>query len=456
VNLEVVILAAGKGTRMYSASPKVLHAVAGRALLGHVIDCAHKLHAARVHVVHGHGAEQVRAAFAGEPVDWVLQAEQKGTGHALQQAMPHIAGDSLVLVLYGDVPLIRPETLRALLQAAAHDRLALLTATLADGGAYGRIVRDTQGRVQRIVEKKDATPTELAIREINTGFLAAPAKLLTHWLAKIRNNNAQGEYYLTDIVALAVADGITIQTTAPGAEWEILGVNSKTELAQLERIHQQNLAQQLLTQGVTLRDPARLDVRGELKCGRDVTIDVNVIFEGTVSLADNVSIGPNNVIRNASIGAGTQIEANCVIEDATVGSSCRIGPFARLRPGACLADQVHVGNYVEIKQSEIGAGSKANHLSYIGDTTIGEKVNIGAGTITCNYDGANKHRTVIGDNAFIGSNAALVAPVTIGANATIGAGSVIAKDAPAGELTVARAKQTTVPGWKRPTKKSKL
>ncbi|MDH3513910.1 MAG: bifunctional UDP-N-acetylglucosamine diphosphorylase/glucosamine-1-phosphate N-acetyltransferase GlmU [Gammaproteobacteria bacterium] len=452
--LEIVILAAGQGKRMYSDMPKVLHGLAGKPLLGHVLDTARVLKPAAIHVVYGHGGEQVRAAVARDEISWVHQAEQKGTGHAVAQAMPRIAGQATVLVLYGDVPLIRPETLRELL-AAAGNGLALLTAELDDPGAYGRILRDNAGRVTRIVEHKDASPAEARVREVNTGFLAAPAGKLAKWLSGLKNHNAQGEYYLTDIISMAVAEKVAIATRFPGDITEILGVNSKTELAQLERIHQKQQAEKLMQQGVTLRDPARLDVRGELTCGRDVVIDVNVIFEGKVTLGDRVQVGPNNVIRDSTVGNGTVIQPNCVIEQADIGADCRIGPFARLRPETRLAAHVHVGNFVEVKKSEVGEGSKMNHLSYIGDTTVGSGVNIGAGTITCNYDGANKHRTVIGDGVFVGSNTALVAPVTVGANATIGAGSVITKEAPAGELTLARAPQVTKPGWKRPVKKAK-
>ena len=450
--LEIVILAAGKGTRMCSDLPKVLHEIGGAPLLAHVISCAQALGAAAVHVVYGHGAERVRERLADARVNWVLQAEQRGTGHALLQAIPAVASDARVLVLYGDVPLISPDTLRQLLDADA-DGVGLLTAELPDGGGYGRIVRDTAGGVARIVERKDASEAELAVREINTGFLTAPAQRLKHWLSQLRNDNAQGEYYLTDVIALAVADGVPIATCQPRHLWEILGVNSKQELAQLERIYQHRQAEALMSQGVTLRDPARLDVRGKLTCGRDVVIDVNCVFEGDVELADGVSVGPNNWLRDVRIGARTQVLPNCVLEESAIGADCRIGPFARLRPGTVVADAAHVGNFVEIKKSEIGAGSKVNHLSYVGDTTVGTQVNIGAGTITCNYDGANKHRTVIGDAAFIGSNTALVAPVTVGAGATIGAGSVITRDAPPGELTLARAEQRTRPGWKRPVKK---
>ncbi|MEW6330010.1 MAG: bifunctional UDP-N-acetylglucosamine diphosphorylase/glucosamine-1-phosphate N-acetyltransferase GlmU [Pseudomonadota bacterium] len=452
-SLEIVILAAGQGKRMYSGLPKVLHGLAGKPLLGHVLEAARALNPAAIHVVYGHGGEQVRAAFAWDAdVNWVHQAEQKGTGHALAQAMPGIAEQSTVLVLYGDVPLIRPQTLRDLL-AAAGDGLALLTIELADPADYGRILRDPAGRVTRIVEIRDASPEQAGVREVNTGFLAAPAARLRKWLAGLRNHNVQGEYYLTDIISMAAAEGVAIATRAPRDVSEILGVNSKPELARVERMHQKQQAEKLMQQGVTLRDPARLDVRGELTCGRDVVIDVNVVFEGKVVLQDGVQIGPNNVIRDTTIGAHTQILPSCVIEESVIGSHCRLGPFTRLRPGAEIADNVHLGNFVEVKKSRVGPGSKINHLSYVGDTTVGRDVNIGAGTIVCNYDGANKHPTVIGDKAFIGSNTALVAPVTVGEGATVGAGSVITKEAPAGELTLARAPQVTRPGWKRPVKK---
>ncbi|MCR4300293.1 MAG: bifunctional UDP-N-acetylglucosamine diphosphorylase/glucosamine-1-phosphate N-acetyltransferase GlmU [Sulfuricaulis sp.] len=450
--LEIVILAAGQGKRMYSDMPKVLHGLAGKPLLGHVLDTARVLKPTAIHVVYGHGGEQVRAAFPQADINWTHQTEQKGTGHAVAQAMPQVTDQATVLVLYGDVPLIRPQTLQELLSAAGNG-IALLTAELDHPGPYGRILRNASGRVIRIVESKDASPEEAKVREVNTGFLAAPAGKLKKWLAGLKNHNAQGEYYLTDIISMAVAEKVTIVTHAPGDIAEILGVNSKPELAQVERMHQKQQAEKLMQQGVTLRDPARLDVRGELTCGRDVVIDVNVIFEGKVSLGDRVQVGPNNVIRDSTVGDGTVIHPNCVIEQTDIGADCRIGPFARLRPETKLAAHVHVGNFVEVKKSEVAEGSKMNHLSYIGDTTVGRNVNIGAGTITCNYDGANKHRTVIGDNVFVGSNTALVAPVTVGANATIGAGSVITNQAPAGELTLSRAPQVTKPGWKRPAKK---
>lgn len=453
--LEIVILAAGQGKRMYSDTPKVLHKLAGRPLLAHVLESAAALKPTAVHVVYGHGGERVRQAFPQAGVNWVRQSEQRGTGHAVAQAMPAVKDQATVLVLYGDVPLIRPETLQSLLAAAGSDSLALLTAELEQPGGYGRIMRDPAGKVARIVESQDATPAEARVREVNTGFLAAPAASLKRWLAGLRNHNAQGEYYLTDIIAVVVSEGVAIATRAPQDITEILGVNSKQELAQVERIHQKQQAEQLMSQGVTLRDPARLDVRGELRCGRDVVIDVNVIFEGQVTLGDRVQVGPNNVIRDCTIGADSVILPNCVLEESAIGSECRLGPFTRLRPGAQIADRVHLGNFVEVKKSRVGSGSKINHLSYVGDTTVGQGVNIGAGTIVCNYDGANKHSTTIGDNAFIGSNTALVAPVNVGAGATIGAGSVITKDAPEGELTLTRVPQSTKPGWKRPVKKSK-
>lgn len=439
---------------MYSDLPKVLQPLGGQPLLGHSLATVALLRPIVVHVVYGYGGNRVPQALAGTAVKWVNQAEQKGTGHAVAQALPAVTEDATVLVLYGDVPLIRAETLRRLCNAGA-DKLAILTVNIADPGAYGRIVRDGSQNIVRSVEAKDASAAELRITEINTGFLAAPAARLKQWVRRLHNDNAQGEYYLTDVVGLAVADDVPVVGIQPNASWEILGVNSKSELAHLERIYQNNQAQALLEQGVTLRDPARLDVRGEVSVGRDVVIDVNVVLEGKVVLGDGVHVGPNNLLRDVSVGAGTEILANCVLEAAVIGSQCRIGPFARMRPGTRVADHVHVGNFVELKNSELGESSKVNHLSYVGDTTVGREVNIGAGTITCNYDGVNKHRTVIGDRAFIGSNTQLVAPVTVGADATIGAGSVITRDAPPGELTVSRPEQKTRPGWKRPVKKPK-
>jgi len=451
-SLDVVILAAGKGTRMRSNLPKVLHRIAGRTLLEHVIHTARALEPRAIHVVYGHGGEQVPTTLKHLDVRWVKQEPQLGTGHAVQQAMPGLTGDT-VLVLYGDVPLTRLATLRALLTAVAGGKLALLTAELADPSGYGRIVRDGAGRVTRIVEQKDASESEQAIREINTGVLAAPVAHLKNWLAAVRNENVQKEYYLTDVTGMAAAAGADIASAQPADVWETLGVNSKAQLAELERIHQRNQAHALMEQGVTLMDPARFDLRGTLSCGQDVSIDVNVVIEGDVTLGDRVHIGPNNVLRHCQIGADTLVQPNCVIENAEIGADCRIGPFARIRPGTHIAEHAHIGNFVEIKKSAIGVGSKVNHLTYVGDSTVGKDVNIGAGTITANYDGANKHQTRIDDNASIGSNCVLVAPVKIGAGATIGAGSVISKDAPPGELTLSRAKQTTVPGWKRPEKK---
>jgi bifunctional UDP-N-acetylglucosamine pyrophosphorylase/glucosamine-1-phosphate N-acetyltransferase len=452
--LEILILAAGKGTRMRSDLPKVLHKLAGKPLLGHVVDNAHALGATQTCVVYGFGGEAVPQALADDKLTFVLQAEQHGTGHAVQQALPALAEDSVTLVLYGDVPLTRTATLQPLVTAAQAGKLGLLTVTLSDPAGYGRIVRE-HGKVTRIVEHKDATDAERMIAEVNTGILAVATRHLRQWIAALKNDNAQGEYYLTDIIAQAVADGIDVETHQPVCEWEVLGVNSKAQLAQLERIHQNESAQLLLDSGVTLLDPARFDVRGVLDCGRDVVIDVNCVFEGRVVLGDGVQVGANCVLRNATVAAGTRIDAFTLIDDAVIGEANRLGPFSRIRPGTTLARDVHVGNFVEIKNSQIDAGSKINHLSYVGDTTMGKQVNIGAGTITCNYDGANKHRTVIEDNVFVGSDTQLVAPVTVGKGATLGAGTTLTKDAPAGELTLSRAKQMTIPGWTRPVKLKK-
>ncbi len=452
--LEIVVLAAGKGTRMRSDLPKVLHTLAGRPLLAHVLDTAHTLGARAVHVVYGHGGEQVPRAFPDLDVHWVLQDRQLGTGHAVEAAMPGIADGATVLVVYGDVPLIRAETLRALIRAAEKSPLALLTAEVDEPGAYGRIVRQ-KGKVARIVEYKDADEGTRRLREINTGFLAAQAAELRRWLAQLDADNAQGEFYLTDVVALAVAEGVSVATENPATVSEIEGINSKVELARLERTYQMNKAQELMEQGVVLRDPARFDLRGELRAGRDVVIDINVIVEGTVELGDGAEIGPNTIIRDSVIGANSRVLANCVIEEARVGADCRVGPFARLRPGAELANHVQIGNFVEIKKSQIAEGSKVNHLTYIGDTTMGSGVNVGAGSVTANYDGANKHRTVIGDNASIGANSVLIAPVTVGRDATLGAGTILRKDAPDGELTISSSKERTVRGWKRPQKNPK-
>ena len=449
--MNIVILAAGQGKRMHSNLPKVLHPLAGKALVSHVIDTARSLSPQTLCVVYGHGGEAVRRTLDAPDLAWALQEPQLGTGHAVQQALPHLSSEGTTLILYGDVPLIQAETLKRL-EHAAHGALAILTVELADPSGYGRIVRDDAGRVLRIVEQKDSTAEELRIGEINTGIMAMPSALLGQWLGRLSNDNSQHEYYLTDIVSMAVDSGLPIRTVNPGHEWEVLGVNSKVQLAQLERIAQCCSAEQLMEQGVRLADPARFDVRGELICGRDVFIDINCVFEGRVELDEAVEVGPNCVLKNARIGAGTRLAAFTHLEDAVVGPDGRIGPFARLRPGAELAGDVHIGNFVEIKKSTIAAHSKVNHLAYIGDATIGSRVNVGAGTITCNYDGVNKFRTIIEDDAFIGSDTQLVAPVTVGRGATLGAGTTLTRDAPPDTLTVSRAKQLSIPGWKRPVK----
>ena len=456
--LNVVILAAGLGKRMQSDLPKVLHRIAGKSMLAHVLDNARQLRPDRIVVVTGHGAERVRAAFEGQgDIVFALQRPQRGTGHAVQQALPHLLGDDAAgdatLVLYGDVPLVQPDTLRSLLDARGAG-LALLTETVADPTGYGRIVRDDAGEVIRIVEHKDATEAERALSEVNTGILAAPTAHLRDWLSRITNDNAQGEYYLTDVVALSVSDGVPVRAAQPSAAWETLGVNSRAQQAELERAWQREQARRLLEAGVTLADPDRFDLRGELVCGRDVFIDVGCVFEGRVELADGVHVGPHCVLRDAAVGAGTRIDAYTHIDEAIVANDARLGPYARLRPGAEIGPEAHVGNFVEIKKSVLGAGSKANHLAYIGDADIGARVNVGAGTITCNYDGVNKHRTVIEDDAFIGSDTQLVAPVTVGKGATLAAGTTLTRDAPAGQLTLSRVRQTTVEGWKRPQKKA--
>ncbi|MBU9630498.1 bifunctional UDP-N-acetylglucosamine diphosphorylase/glucosamine-1-phosphate N-acetyltransferase GlmU [Burkholderia multivorans] len=451
--MNIVILAAGTGKRMRSALPKVLHPVAGRPLLSHVIATARTLQPSRLVVVVGHGAEQVRAAVAAPDIQFAVQAEQLGTGHAVRQALPLLDPAQPTLVLYGDVPLTRVSTLQRLVDAARDGRYGILTVTLDDPTGYGRIVRDASGFVTRIVEQKDATPDELKIAEINTGIIVTPTAQLAMWLGALKNENAQGEYYLTDVVELAIEAGFEIVTAQPDEEWETLGVNSKAQLAELERIHQRNVADALLADGVTLADPARIDVRGTLRCGRDVSIDVNCVFEGDVTLADNVTIGANCVIRNASVGAGTRIDAFTHIDGAELGAHTVIGPYARLRPGAQLADEAHVGNFVEVKNAVIGHGSKANHLTYIGDADIGARVNIGAGTITCNYDGANKFRTVIEDDVFVGSDTQLVAPVHVGRGVTIAAGTTVWKDVADGVLALNEKTQTAKSGYVRPVKK---
>jgi bifunctional UDP-N-acetylglucosamine pyrophosphorylase/glucosamine-1-phosphate N-acetyltransferase len=454
MTLAVVILAAGKGTRMKSSMPKVLHPLAHKPLVQHVIDTARSLDPSQIVVVYGHGGDQVREVVIDADLSWAEQAEQLGTGHAVQQAMPHIKEADRVLVLYGDVPLTSAETLRELLDQAGKG-MGLLTINLDDPSGYGRIVRDDKGAVERIVEQKDANADELAIQEVNTGIMVFPGEKLSGWLNGLSNNNAQGEYYLTDLLAMAVSDGVSIAVTQPEHQFEADGVNNKLQLAELERAYQRLQADRLMTDGVLLRDPNRFDLRGSLTHGTDCEIDINVIIEGNVTLGNNVKIGANVVLRNVSIGDNTVVVENCIFDDATVGADCTIGPFSRLRPGADLTGGAHIGNFVEIKKSVVGLGSKVNHLTYIGDSQIGAGVNIGAGTITCNYDGANKHTTVIGDNAFIGSNSALVAPVTIGKGATIGAGSVIRKDTPDDKLTLSGGKQVTIENWERPKKQSK-
>jgi bifunctional UDP-N-acetylglucosamine pyrophosphorylase/glucosamine-1-phosphate N-acetyltransferase len=458
--MNVVILAAGMGKRMQSALPKVLHPLAGKPLLQHVIDTARLLRPSKLCVIYGHGGAAVpemvaKLATSGEvPIDTALQQPQLGTGHAVMQAVPQLDENAPTLVLYGDVPLTTADSLRRLVEAAGSDKLGILTVEQANPFGLGRIVREN-GRIVRIVEEKDANEAQRAIREINSGIMSIPTRHLKRWLAALSNNNAQGEYYLTDIVAQAVNDGVDVVSASPSGEWEVAGVNSKVQLAELERRHQLNIANALLEKGVTLMDPARIDVRGELICGRDVTIDVGCVFEGRVELADGVTVGPHCVLVNAKVGAGAQIKPFCHIEQATVGPTSQIGPYARLRPGTELGEDVHIGNFVEIKNSQVAAHSKANHLAYVGDATVGSRVNIGAGTITCNYDGANKFRTVIEDDAFIGSDSQLVAPVTVGKGATLGAGTTLTKDAPAGKLTISRPKQTTIEGWARPVKKPK-
>lgn len=466
--MNIVILAAGMGKRMQSALPKVLHPLAGKPLLSHVIATARCLTPTKLSVIYGHGAaavlalldrhdkENTRLASGGDVhIDTALQEQQLGTGHAVMQALPLLDDSVPTLILYGDVPLTTQASLQRLLDAAGSDKLGILTVVQDNPFGLGRIVRTdgkTDGQIIAIVEEKDASPAQRSINEINSGIIVAPTVQLKRWLAALSNDNVQKEYYLTDIVAQAVLDGVPVVSAQPEHEWEVAGVNSKVQLAQLERIHQRTIADALLERGVTLLDPTRIDVRGELVCGRDVTIDVGCVFEGRVELGDGVTVGAHNVLINASIAAGASIKPFCHIEQAVVGPACVIGPYARLRPGAELAEEVHVGNFVEIKKSQIGAHSKANHLAYIGDATIGERVNIGAGTITCNYDGVNKFRTVIEDDAFIGSDSQLIAPVTVGKGATLAAGTTLSKDAPAGKLTLSRSKQTTIDGWKRPLK----
>ncbi len=454
MNIKTIILAAGQGTRMRSALPKVLHKIAGKALLQHVYDTCRQLENNAVNIVYGHGAEMVLKELQTLQANWIEQAEQLGTGHAVQHCIDYIDDDDKVLILYGDVPLLQLEIMNALLQKVSERTLALLTVQLANPQGYGRIVRGADGQVNRIVEEKDATDDIKQINEVNTGIMAVNGKRLKQWLAQLQNNNAQQEYYLTDVIEMAVEDGVSVSTVAAGSIDDVLGINDRVQLSHLERVFQQRQAEQLMRQGVTLYDPNRFDLRGRIEqIGSDVEIDINVILEGEIRIGNNVKIGANTIIRNATIEDDVEILPNCVIENARVGGASRIGPFARLRPETALGRNVHIGNFVEIKKSTVADSSKINHLSYVGDADVGSKVNIGAGTITCNYDGVNKFRTVIGDGAFIGSNTQLVAPVTVGDNATIGAGSTITKDAPAEQLTLARNRQTTVKGWHRPTKR---
>ncbi|NOT13008.1 MAG: bifunctional UDP-N-acetylglucosamine diphosphorylase/glucosamine-1-phosphate N-acetyltransferase GlmU [Methylococcaceae bacterium] len=456
MKITTIILAAGKGTRMRSELPKILHKIANRTLLQHVYDMSKQVENNTITIVYGHGAELVRNTLKDLDAQWIEQKQQLGTGHAVQQVKDHIDDGDIVLILYGDVPLLKRATVTQLLANVSDHSLALLTVNLANPKGYGRIVRDSTGHVTKIVEEKDANTAEKLITEVNTGIMAVRGNQLKAWLNQLKNNNAQGEYYLTDIIEMAVNDTVVIKTSQPSSEDEVLGVNNRIQLSHLERVYQMEKAHFLMEQGVTLKDPARFDLRGTLdNLGQDIEIDINVILEGNNSIGNNVSIGPNCQIINSIIGDQVEILANCVIENAVIGQGSRIGPFARLRPETELANDVHIGNFVEIKKSSVATGSKINHLSYIGDTTVGSRVNIGAGTITCNYDGANKFRTTIGDGAFIGSDTQLVAPVTIGNNATIGAGSTITKDSPENQLTLSRVKQISISGWQRPVKKEK-
>jgi bifunctional UDP-N-acetylglucosamine pyrophosphorylase/glucosamine-1-phosphate N-acetyltransferase len=453
--INVVVLAAGKGTRMYSAKPKVLHELAGRTLVQHTIDTARALQASSIHVVIGHAADLLREALGGQQLQFVLQEQQQGTGHAVNQALQQLDKDAVALILYGDVPLIRAETLAQLLAPVDPNSMSVLTCVVANPQGLGRIVRDAAGSIRAIIEEKDATPAQRALKEINTGFMAIPVARLHDWLPRIQNKNAQGEYYLTDVIALAIADGCRVHTVPCPNEFEAAGVNNRQQLAELERQYQKRETTRLMLNGVTMRDPARVDLRGNITIAQDVELDVNVVLEGKVDIASNVTIGPNCVLKNVSVGVGTEIAANSVIEDAVIGADCSIGPFARIRPGTVLEAEAKIGNFCEVKKSRIGKHSKVNHLSYIGDSELGADVNIGAGTITCNYDGVNKFKTIIGDKVFIGSNSALVAPVNIAAGATVGAGSVITKDVGKDQLAIARGRQSNIDGWERPKKKPK-
>ena len=454
MSIKTVILAAGQGTRMRSTLPKVLHSIANRPLLQHVYDTSRQLPDNQIYIVYGHGGETVKQRLQHFDASWIEQKQQLGTGHAVQQVIDHVNDADTVLILYGDVPLLGLQTLQTLLTDVNQSTLALLTVVLDDPTGYGRIVRAANGQVTRIVEQKDANPAEQLITEGNTGILACQGNQLKQWLARLGNNNAQHEYYLTDIIEMAVADGVTVKTTQATTQDEVLGVNNRSQLAHLERVYQRQQAEALMLQGVTLRDPARIDVRGRLLAlGQDIDIDVNVILEGDIQLGSNVKIGANCILSNVTLADGVEILANSLLENARIGAGSRIGPFARIRPDTEIADHVHIGNFVEIKKSTVASGSKINHLSYIGDSEIGSKVNVGAGTITCNYDGVNKFKTIIEDGAFIGSDTQLVAPVTVGKNATIGAGSTITKDTPAGQLSLSRSKQISIESWQRPQKK---
>lgn len=451
--LDILVLAAGKGTRMRSDLPKVLHPIGGKALVQHVVDTARQVGGEQILIIVGHGAEKVEERMAAPDVKFALQAQQLGTGHAVQQALPHLRNDATVLILYGDVPLTRAETLQKLIAHVSDEQMGLLTVNMQDPTGYGRIVRDAYGAVTAIVEHKDANDEQRKIAEINTGIMAVKAKHLQKWIPQLNNDNVQGEYYLTDIIAMAKADDVAIQVEQPNAVEEVEGINNRQQQAALERFYQKQKANELMVAGVTLLDPARIDIRGNLSVGRDVVIDVNCVFEGEVELGDGVIIEPNSVIINSKIGAGTHIKAYTHIEDSVLAADCDIGPYARLRPGTDLAEGVKIGNFVETKKAVIAKGSKVNHLSYVGDAIVGSNVNVGAGTITCNYDGVNKSKTEIGDNVFVGSNSALVAPLKIGAGSTIGAGSVITKDVEAAELAIGRGKQRNIQGWERPVKK---
>lgn len=453
MSLNIVILAAGQGKRMKSRLPKVLHKLAGKSLLEHVVDTAKTLNPNNIFIIYGHGGDQVREQLKHLSVTWIEQTQQLGTGHAVAQAIPQIDDNSQVLVLVGDAPLVTSETLQQLIKQTSANSVGMVTVTMPDPTGLGRIVRDTSNHVIAIVEEKDATATQKQIREINSGIIMAPANKLKIWLANLKNNNQQNEYYLTDIMTMAVSDNVTITTVNAATPEEVQGINDRMQLLQLERYYQYQQAKQLMINGVTVLDPQRLDIRGKLDCAPDVTIDINVIIEGNVTIGTGSYIGPNTILRDTNIGENVSIKSNCVIEEANIANDCTIGPFARIRPGTALANEVHVGNFVEVKNSKVAAKSKINHLSYVGDANVGQGVNIGAGTITCNYDGANKHQTIIEDEVLIGSNTALVAPITVGKGATIGAGSTLNKNAPADALTFNRAEARSIPGWKRPVKK---